>query len=177
VKIGLGKFWGFMEGMIRWVASWLDRALYPVIFVDYLATWSPELGRGRHVAYSSWDGMYSLDSHWLAAMAFMAPLAYLNARGSRLVGDTSVGLLIVLLVPLVVLVILGFHHWLTTPGVEPLQPFTAGGLSPRQAAGAALAIVMWNYVSFDAVSTRVVRSTTRDVPIRLPCSSAFLSSW
>jgi amino acid transporter len=134
-------------------------------------------GRGRHVAYSSWDGMYSLDSHWLAAMAFMAPLAYLNARGSRLVGDTSVGLLIVLLVPLVVLVILGFHHWLTTPGVEPLQPFTAGGLSPRQAAGAALAIVMWNYVSFDAVSTRVVRSTTRDVPIRLPCSSAFLSSW
>ena len=153
VKIGLGKFWGFMEGMISWVSSWLDTALYPVIFVDYLATWFPELQRGRHVMFSLWDGTFSLDAHWFAAIAFMVPLAYLNARGSRLVGDTSVGLLIVLLIPFVVLVFLGFNHWFTTPGVEPLQPFTADGLSPRQAAGAGLAIMIWNYIGFDSVST------------------------
>jgi amino acid transporter len=153
VKIGLGKFWGFMEGMISWFASWLDTALYPVIFVDYLATWFPELQRGNHVVFSLWDGMFSLDAHWLAAIAFMIPLAYLNARGSRLVGDTSVGLLVVMLIPFVVLVVLGFHHWFVTPGVEPFQPFTADGSSPRQAAGAGLAIMIWNYIGFDSVST------------------------
>ena len=58
-----------------------------------------------------------------------------------------------LLVPFVFLVILGFHHWFTTPGIEPLQPFTADGLSPRQAAGAGLAIMIWNYIGFDSVST------------------------
>lgn len=153
VKIGLGKFWGFMEGMISWVSSWLDTALYPVIFVDYLATWFPDLQRGNHVIVSLWNGTFSLDAHWAAALAFMAPLAYLNARGSRLVGDTSVGLLIVMLIPFVVLVVLGFHHWFTTAGVEPLHPFTPEGLSPRQAAGAGLAIMIWNYIGFDSVST------------------------
>jgi amino acid transporter len=153
VKIGLGKFWGFMEGMISWVSSWLDTALYPVIFVDYLATWFPELRRGNHAVFTLWDGMFSLDAHWLVAIAFMVPLAYLNARGSRLVGDTSVGLLVVMLLPFVVLVLLGFYHWFTTPGVAPLQPFTADGLSPRQAAGAGLAIMIWNYIGFDSVST------------------------
>jgi amino acid transporter len=153
VKIGLGKFWGFMEGMISWVSSWLDTALYPVIFVDYLATWFPDLQRGRHVAFSMGNGMLSLDAHWLVAIAFMVPLGYLNARGSRLVGDTSVGLLVIMLVPFVALVVLGFQHWLTTPGVQPFQPFTADGLSPRQAAGAGLAIMIWNYIGFDSVST------------------------
>ena len=42
VKIACGPFLGFMEATFSWLASWLDTALYPVIFVDYLSIWFPE---------------------------------------------------------------------------------------------------------------------------------------
>jgi len=169
VKIGLGAFWGFMEGMISWVTSWLDTALYPVLFVDYLATWFPPLQRGNDVVFSMWDGAFSLDLHWLVAVAFMIPLGYLNARGAKVVGDTSLGFLVVILAPFVLLIGFGLYHWITTAGVNPLHPFVAPGLSPRQAAGAGLAIVIWNYIGFDAVSTvgGEIENPKRTYPIAL----------
>jgi amino acid transporter len=169
VKIGLGAFWGYMEGMISWVTSWLDTALYPVLFVDYLGTWFPALQRGNDVVFSMWDGAFSLDLHWLTAVAFMVPLGYLNARGAKVVGDTSVAFLFIILAPFVVLTAMGLYHWATTTGVEPLQPFVAPGLSPRQAAGAGVAIVIWNYIGFDAVSTvgGEIENPKRTYPIAL----------
>ena len=153
VKIGLGAFWGFMEGMISWVTSWLDTALYPVLFVDYLATWFPDLQRGNHVVFSMWDGAFSLDLHWLVAILFMIPLGWLNARGSKVVGDTSIGFLFIILAPFVVLTAMGLFHWATTPDFNPLTPFVPDGSTARSAAGAGLAVVIWNYIGFDAVST------------------------
>jgi amino acid transporter len=169
VKIGLGAFWGFMEGMLSWVASWLDTALYPVLFVDYLATWFPPLERGNDVIFSMWDGAFSIDLHWAVAVAFMIPLGYLNARGAKVVGDTSLGFLVIILSPFVLLIGFGLFHWLTTPDVHPLQPFLAPGLSARQAAGAGLAIVIWNYIGFDAVSTvgGEIENPKRTYPIAL----------
>jgi amino acid transporter len=169
VKIGLGAFWGFMEGMISWVTSWLDTALYPVLFVDYLGTWFPALQRGNYVVFSMWDGAFSLDLHWLVAVMLMVPLGYLNARGAKVVGDTSLLFLVVILAPFVILTAVGLYHWATTPDVHPLQPFLAPGLNARQAAGAGLAIVIWNYIGFDAVSTvgGEIENPKRTYPIAL----------
>jgi amino acid transporter len=153
VKIGLGAFWGYMEGILSWLTTWLDTALYPVLFVDYLATWIPALERGKYVVFSMWGGAFSLDLHWLVAIMFMIPLGYLNARGAKLVGDTSVGFLVVVLAPFVVMAGVGIYHLLTTSGLHPLQPFVVPGSNAREAAGAGLAVVIWNYVGFDSVST------------------------
>src|SRR6516164_1616331 len=37
VEKAFGRFWGFQEGWLSWLCSFADNALYPVMFVDYLA--------------------------------------------------------------------------------------------------------------------------------------------
>ena len=38
VKRALGPFWGFQEGWWSWITSFVDMAIYPVLFADYLNT-------------------------------------------------------------------------------------------------------------------------------------------
>ncbi|MCX6427511.1 MAG: APC family permease [Actinobacteria bacterium] len=153
VKIALGPFIGFMEAMFSWLASWLDTALYPVIFVDYLALWFPGLRRGQHTVISLWNGGFSIDSHWLMAVLFMVPLAILNARGAKIVGNTMIAFMVAILTPFVVLIFLAAGHLLTTPGVHPLQPFTVPGTSATSSASAGLAIMIWSYIGYDSITT------------------------
>ena len=35
VKRALGPFWGFQEGWWSWITSFVDMAIYPVLFADY----------------------------------------------------------------------------------------------------------------------------------------------
>lgn len=37
VKRALGPFWGFQEGWWSWLTTFVDMAIYPVLFVDYAA--------------------------------------------------------------------------------------------------------------------------------------------
>src|SRR5436190_15092155 len=47
VKRGLGPFWGFLEGWWSWLSSFVDMAIYPVLFAKYLAALlSDRLGTG-----------------------------------------------------------------------------------------------------------------------------------
>ncbi len=153
VKVALGKFAGFVEGMSSWFTSFLDTTLYPVLFVDYLATWFPGVARGQHAVFSTLNGRFSLDLHWLIAIMFMIPLAFLNARGSKIVGETSATLMVVIMAPFVVLTGLGVWKILTTPALDPLHPFVLSGSTKASAFSAGLAVVIWNYVGFDSIST------------------------
>ena len=56
VKAAMGSFAGFVEGMSSWLTSFLDTALYPVLFVDYLATWFPQVARGQHAVVTLFGG-------------------------------------------------------------------------------------------------------------------------
>jgi len=153
VKVALGSFWAFVEGLSSWFTSFLDTALYPVLFVDYLATWFPGVARGQHVAFSAFNGNFSLDLHWVITLAFMIPLAFLNARGAKVVGETSTVLTVVILAPFVVLTGLGMWKLLTEPAINPLHPFVLHGQSTFSAFSAGLAVVIWNYVGFDSITT------------------------
>ncbi len=75
VKVAMGSFAAFVEGMSSWFTSFLDTALYPVLFVDYLANWFPGLARGKHAVFTAFNGGFSIDAHWVVAIAFMIPLA------------------------------------------------------------------------------------------------------
>jgi amino acid transporter len=83
VKIACGSFAGFMEAMLSWMASWLDTALYPIIFVDYLAIWIPDVARGKHVLFSFFGGNFSIDLHWFMAIALMVPSSHIKYCGRR----------------------------------------------------------------------------------------------
>jgi len=71
VEKAFGRFWGFQEGWLSWLCSFADNALYPVMFVDYLA-------------YLRGD-MAPLE-RWLIGAALIGAITWLNIRGTRLVG-------------------------------------------------------------------------------------------
>ena len=150
VKIGLGRFAGYLEGMWSWLTTFVDMAIYPVLFADYLANYLPEVGAGAVVLFSI--GPIDIDLHWIVCLAVIWPLALLNVRSTKGVGDTSVAFMAFILAPFAVVSVLGIAH-LFTAGVNPLEPFTPPETDLATAFGAGLWVVMWNYLGWDSLST------------------------
>ena len=106
VQKAFGRFWGFQEGWLSWLCSFADNALYPVMFVDYLAYLRGE--------------MPPLE-RWLIGTSVIAAITWLNIRGIRLVALTSVVFTLFVLAPFAALVIVGAHSvepsvWLARSG-------------------------------------------------------------
>ncbi|MEK7365021.1 MAG: amino acid permease, partial [candidate division NC10 bacterium] len=66
VRRAFGPFWAFQVGWWSWVDSFIDIAVYPALFTQYLSHWLP--------------GMTPL-ARWLIALAFIWILTGLNIRG------------------------------------------------------------------------------------------------
>jgi amino acid transporter len=92
VEKAFGRFWGFQEGWLSWLCSFADNALYPVMFVDYLA-------------YLRGD-MSPLE-RWMIGIAVVTLITWMNIRGIRLVGFASVVFSMLVIAPFVALVLLG----------------------------------------------------------------------
>jgi amino acid transporter len=131
VKRALGPSWGFVEAWLSLCASFFDMAIYPTLFLTYLARVVPALG----------DGPLRL----VAGVVMIAGGAAYNLRGARGVGSASLALSVVLLGPFVVLSLLAP---LGSP--PPSQPAAAG---PAGDFGAGLLIAMWNFMGWDNAST------------------------
>ena len=43
VKTALGPFWGFLEGWWSWIFTLVDLAIYPVLFLQYLSFFVPDI--------------------------------------------------------------------------------------------------------------------------------------
>ena len=129
-----GPFWAFQVGWWSWIDSFVDVAVYPVLFVEYAAYWVP--------------GM-TLLQRWLLALAFIALLTGLNILGVRPVGRAAVALAVAALLPIVALVVVGFATAKTVPWV----PFETEGRTLGTGLGLGLAVVMWNYSGWDTPST------------------------
>lgn len=140
VKTALGPFWGFQVGWWMWVVSWVDMALYPVLFTDYASYFFPELGTGP-------DGVAWL--RWLVGAVVIWFFGYINIRGSKLIGDSSKLFGALVIAPFVLVTIFGLFKM----SRNPLEPFTFEGTPPLTAAGAGLFVVMWNYMGWDGLST------------------------
>src|SRR5262245_58979049 len=100
VERAFGKFWGFQEGWLSWLCSFADNALYPVMFVDYLA-------------YLRGD-MAPLE-RWLIGSALIGAVTWLNIRGTRLVGVSSIIFTLLVLAPFAAMIVLG------VPQVDPAR--------------------------------------------------------
>lgn len=104
VERAFGRLWGFQEGWLSWLSAFADNALYPVMFVDYLAYLRGDMAPMER---------------WLIGFVLISVTTWLNVRGTRLVGISSVIFTFLVLAPFAAMVIIGGPHiepasWLTT---------------------------------------------------------------
>jgi len=133
VRRAMGPFWGFQEAWLSLVASIFDMAIYPTLFVLYLARLFPWFAEGHR-------GI-------LVGVAVIVTCTALNIAGVRVVSNTSFWLFILLSAPFVILVALvpfkigAFVNTVTTPTTSTID--VMGGLL----------ICMWNSMGWDNAST------------------------
>jgi len=136
VRRAMGDCWGFQEAWLSLAASVFDMAIYPTLFVLYLARLFPWFGWGHR----------SL----VVGLAVVGVCAGLNIAGVRVVATTSVWLFGLLSAPFAIMVVLApfrygaFAHTLTQPTTVDVD--LVGGLL----------IAMWNYMGWDNASTIAV---------------------
>lgn len=148
-KTALGPFWGFNQAWWMWLTSWVDLALYPVLFVDYAAYFFPILQEDQLI-------------RWLVATAMIWTLTWVNIRGAKIVGDSSKLFFLVVITPFILVTILGLFQ---LKG-NPIEPFTFAGTGWPAAFGAGLFVIMWNYMGWDGLSTVAgeIENPRRDYP-------------
>jgi amino acid transporter len=129
-----GPFWGFQVGWWSWIDSFVDVAVYPALFVEYVKFWHPAMTPG---------------ARWALALAFIGVLTALNLLGVRSTGRAAVALGLAALVPVALLVVLGAGKATAVPWL----PLTSGGSSLAASFGLGLSIAMWNYSGWDTPST------------------------
>lgn len=106
VEKAFGRFWGFQEGWLSWMCSFADNALYPVMFLDYLAYLRGDMGPMER---------------WLIGTTVILAITWLNIRGIQLVGFLSILFTLFVLAPFVIMVFLGASrvettHWFASTG-------------------------------------------------------------
>ncbi len=133
VRRAMGNCWGFQEAWLSLVASIFDMAIYPTLFVLYLARLFPWFSIGYRGA--------------LAGLAVVVVCAGLNIAGVKVVATTSVWLFFLLSAPFAVIVVLA--SWKYGELVHAVtKPTTA-----RVDLTAGLLVAMWNYMGWDNAST------------------------
>jgi amino acid transporter len=175
VRRALGSFWGFQEAWLSLAASVFDMAIYPVIFVLYLARIAPNLTAGYRGT--------------LWALGVILLCAIWNLRGARAVGEGSVAMFVLLLSPFAVLVAAGLWRGLfaqphplgahAVPFVDRIQRGFALLRAPVAAPSfaGAVSIALWNYMGWDNASTvaQEVDAPQRNYPRAMLISAALVA--
>ncbi len=128
-----GPFWGFQVGWWSWIDSFVDVAVYPALFVEYVKFWHPTM---------------TPTERWLLVVVFIAVLTVLNVWGVRPTGRAAVALAVAGLAPIVAFVVVG-------AGAARVAPWTPLAPEGQELAtlGLGLAVVMWNYSGWDMPTT------------------------
>src|SRR3989449_8861391 len=129
-----GPYWAFQVGWWSWLDSFVDVAVYPALFVEYVKF--------------CWPGMTSTE-RCLLALAFSGLLTGLNLAGVRPTGRAAVVLAIAALLPIAALTFAGVA---AAPGA-PWTPFALEDRPLGAGLGVGLAVVMWNYSGWDTPAT------------------------
>jgi amino acid transporter len=133
VKRALGVKWAWYEGWWTWLYTFVDLAIYPVLFVQYASFFFPEI------------------AHYKIPICITIIWA---GAGFNILGIVPVGRISLLLSTAVVLpflILFGIHlshhsHWIHLPA-----PSLKGiGFSSL---GMALYTVMWNFIGWDNITT------------------------
>jgi amino acid transporter len=149
-RMAFGDFTGYMAGWLVWLANLATNGTFAVLFANYLRYWIPDLS---HL----WN--------WVIAVLVVWVTVYMNWRGIRPVGTTSVVLTILIFFPFLAMTLLGLLKWQT----NPLVPFVAPDKGPLSAFVAGLGIAIWLYSGFEKLTPNAgeVENPSRAFPIAL----------
>jgi len=131
VKRALGLRWAFYEGWWTWLYTFVDLAIYPVLFVEYSTFFFPGIEA------------YKIP----LCLVIIWSSAGLNILGIVPVGKTSLLLSAAVLIPFVLLFAFASSHYggtLPAPSLSGIR-FSSFGM--------ALYTVMWNFLGWDNVTT------------------------
>ena len=132
VRRAMGPFWGFQEAWLSFAASIFDMAIYPTLFITYLA----------HIWAGAGEGYFAV----LIGIALIALCVGMNLAGIRPVGVGSLAMTLAMLLPFAALIVLSLvYHPHAAPAANvplKLNPLLGGIL-----------VAMWNYMGWDNVST------------------------
>jgi amino acid transporter len=149
VKRALGNFWGVQEGWWTICFTAVDMAVYPVLFVNYLAFFLPVLRldeTGAAAPETFWI-------RWAAAIGIIVFALLINYLGARAVGNNAIVNILLVLLPFVLFVVYGLaaENNLSNGWAAINQSFAEFPSAGLIAVG--LATVLWNYCAWDNVST------------------------
>ena len=150
VKRALGNFWGFQEGWWTICYTAVDMAIYPILFVNYLAFFVPYLQPDAD-GNLTWEQFFA---RWACAVVVILCGLLLNWNGAKAVGYNSTLFIFVIFLPFILLTYFGLSH--ESGGITKSFEAFRAGFSNEMNAGlfaVGLATVMWNYSGWDNVST------------------------
>jgi len=133
VKYALGTRWGFYEGWWTWLYTFVDLAIYPVLFVQYASFFFPVL----------------LQYQVPVCLLIIWASAGLNILGIVPVGKVSLFLSAAVLAPVIILIVLAIHKHSGSLSIP--SPSLKGITFPSF--GMALYTVMWNCLGWDNITT------------------------
>jgi amino acid transporter len=133
VKHALGIRWGFYEGWWTWIYTFVDLAIYPVLFITYASFFFPGIEAYRIPV--------CITIVWLSAG--------LNILGVVPVGRVSLFLGAAVLSPLIILFVLVIYQH---GGSISIPSQSLKGM-PFSSLGMALYTVMWNCLGWDNITT------------------------
>jgi amino acid transporter len=132
VRRALGEFWGFQAGWWWQLSLFVDTAVYIALTVDYFqSTWG----------LSGWE-------RWLIGFGLIVVFTFINIRGLDLTGLALTIVQIVVFVPFIIFMVLGFAKAQTNP-FEAILPTD---VSVWTAVGWGLAVGMWMYSGYESMS-------------------------
>jgi len=155
VKYALGNRLGFYEGWWTWLYTFVDLAIYPVLFVTYAGYFFPGIDADIY-------------NKLLICWIFIWISAGLNILGIVPVGKVALFLGAIVLTPFIILYVLAFYHHagsiaLPAPGLKGIS-FPSLGM--------ALYVIMWNCLGWDNTTTYAEEVEN---PIRSYLRSTFIA--
>ena len=147
-----GPFWAFQNGWLTWMYSLVDMAIYPMLFVHYLAYFVPELPPRRV---------------WVVGLVVIWGATAINLRGAGRVGRSSVIAGTFIITGFLALAFAALPHATHVPW----QPFAAPGRAGAGGLAVGLSIALWNYIGWDNAST--VQGEVQDASRSYPRALAF----
>ena len=152
VQRAFGPFWAFQNGWLTWMYSLVDMAIYPKLFITYLAYFWPDLPGG---------------ALWVVGLVVIWGATALNLMGAGKVGRSSIVAGTFIIAGFAALAVAAFAQATHVPW----RPFAAPGRAGGSGLAVGLSIALWNYIGWDNAST--VQGEVHDASRSYPRALAF----